>query len=123
MSYILVDITDDTFIEGTEYFNAQLSVPQVAGSLGVRAGDNSKATVYIIDDGEEVFINFSPVEYTYNEGDANAILTLQATRAMSENYTVIVTTSDGSANGKYICVFWYIISYIKTFVRSKMFVF
>ena len=100
MSYILVDITDDAFLEGTEYFNAQLSVPQVAGSYGVRAGDDSEATVNILDDEEEVFINFSPVEYSYSEGDGNAILTLEATSAISEDYVVIVNTSDGSAIGK-----------------------
>ena len=100
VAYVLVDIMDDALLEGTEYFSAELTIPDVATGYGVRAGSNSKATVNILDDEEEIFINFAPVNYTYNEGDGEAILTLVASGVFSMEYSVQVTTSNGSATGK-----------------------
>ena len=100
VAYVVVDIMDDVLLEGTEYFSAELTIPDVAAGYGVKAGSNSEATVNILDDEEEILINFAPVEYSYNEGDGEAILTLVASGVLSTEYSVQVTTSDGSATGK-----------------------
>ena len=88
-----IPIINDTQPEEDETFSAAI----IPGS-GVLAGEDRLASVTILD--YAVFVNFSPAEYTYNEGDGNAILTLEATSAISEDYVVIVNTSDGSAIGK-----------------------
>ena len=100
MSYILVNITDDAFLEVTEFFNAQLSILQVASSYGVWAGNDDVATVYILDDEEVVVICFSPIQYIVCEDDGFVILTLVATRPVLVDYVVSVTTSERSATGK-----------------------
>ena len=54
VSHILVDIIDYAFLEGTEYFTAELTIPEVAAGYGVRAGSNcnSEAQVNILNDKE-----------------------------------------------------------------------
>jgi hypothetical protein len=86
-----IPIINDTQLEEDETFTAVI-IPV----SGVSAGENSLASVTILDD-DMVFIDFSPVEYTYSEGDGVAMLTLEATSAISKDYVVSVTTSDGSA--------------------------
>ena len=71
VSHILVDIIDDTILEGTEYFTAELTIPEVAAGYGVRAGKNcnSEAQVNILNDKEEHCISFSLFDSDSISGD------------------------------------------------------
>ena len=93
---IHIPIINDTQSEEDETF-----LVAIVSRSGVFTGEGFLASVTINDDDKiMVFINFSPVEYTYKELDGIAILTLDATSAVSEDYVVIVSTNDGSATGK-----------------------
>ena len=71
VSHILVDIIDDNFLEGTEYFTAELTIPEVAAGYGVKAGSNcnSEAQVNILNDKEEHCISFSLFNSNSVSGD------------------------------------------------------
>ena len=45
-------------------------------------------------------VNFNPVDYNVSENQGSAIVSLQASRATSSEYSVTVTTQDGTAIGK-----------------------
>ena len=95
---VQVPILEDDDLEGPESFIANLSIPDLAGSLGVRAGPRDSATV-TIEDNDEVVVVFDPIAYNVSEGDGEVTLTLRARNTASFDYTVQVDTSDGSAIG------------------------
>ena len=90
-----IPIINDTQLEEDETFLAVI----IPGS-GVIAGENSLASVTIIED-DKVYVNFSPVEYNINEGAAagKVNITLVASASLSQSYMVNVTTVDGNATG------------------------
>ena len=95
-----VPILENAEAEGTESFQAKLTIPSASASLGVILGDNDTSTVTIIDN-DDVIVSFSPTEYTVNEGDEEVLLTLTANRNASFDYTVSVDTVNGTAIGEY----------------------
>ena len=95
---VQVPILEDDDLEGLESFVANLSVPDSAGSRGVRAGPRDSATVNI-EDNDRVVVVFDPISYNVSEGDGEVTLTLRANSTASFDYTVQVDTSDGSATG------------------------
>ena len=93
-----VPILEDDDLEGLESFVASLSVPDSAGSRGVRAGPRDSATV-TIEDNDDLVVVFDPISYNVSEGDGEVTLTLRASSTASFDYTVQVDTSDRSATG------------------------
>ena len=47
-----------------------------------------------------IIVNFNPVDYNVSENQGSAIVSLQASRGASSEYSVTVTTQDGTAIGK-----------------------
>ena len=93
-----IPILEDDDLEGPESFVANLSIPDLAVSLGVLAGPRDSATV-TIEDNDGVVVVFDPIAYNVSEGDGEVTLTLRASSTASFDYTVLVDTSDGSATG------------------------
>ena len=89
---VTVFITDDTVVEGDEFFDVKLSGDRVSSVLSV-------ARVTIEDD-DAVVIGFSPDEYRVDE-DAGSVeltvLVLSGTIEVGESVTVDVRTIDGIA--------------------------
>ena len=96
---VTIPITDDDIAELNETFYAVLTIPTNVSSLGVSKGTADTATITIIDS-DSVKVNFSPTQYTVNEGNGSVILNLIADKAASSAYTVEVLTQDGTATGK-----------------------
>ena len=84
--------------EGTESFQAQLTVPSAAADLGVTLGGDNTVTVNITDN-DVVTVEFSPTQYTITEGNREAELTLVANASTSFDYTVEVDIANGAAIG------------------------
>ena len=101
---LLIPIRNDSCPEQRESFDALLSIPEQAASLGVRAGSRNRSTVWIDDDKLEVV--FDPTSYRVNEGDESVTLTLKANGTASCNFTVTVETSDGTATGASVLRLW-----------------
>ena len=95
---VTIPINDDGIAEGTEDFSAILSIPVAAASLGVTKGAGDTASIDLSDN-DPVNVVFNPVQYTVNEGDGTVTLTLTADRVAECNYTLEITTQDGSARG------------------------
>ena len=91
---------DDCLFEGTEVFRASLSVHNDNLGLKVNVGRQSRANVFIVDDEEEVFINFSAAKYTCNENDGKCCLNLVASRNVCKDCNITIVPTDGSARGK-----------------------
>ena len=94
-----VPILQDDEAEGSEQFQAKLTIPSVSGDLGVTVGDNDTAVITILDD-DDVLVKFSPTWYTVSEGDGVVTLTLTADSVADCNYTVEVRTQDSTATGQ-----------------------
>ena len=98
MANVTIAIIDDDFSELTENLTAVLTIPAAAFSIGVSKGAAGISIIAIIDN-DSVKVNFSPTQYTVNEGDGSVTLTLIADKAASFDYTVEVLTQDGTATG------------------------
>ena len=96
---VLIPIRNDSCPEPRESFNALLSIPGPAASLGVRASNRNRSTVWI-DDDDCLEVVFDPTSYSVNENDGVACLTLKANGTASCNYSVQIDTLDGTATGK-----------------------
>ena len=96
----LIPIIENAEAEGTESFQAQLTLPSATAYLGITLGDDDTATVTIIDN-DDVIVSFSRTEYTVTEGDEEVLLILSANRNASFNYTVSVNTVNGTAIGEH----------------------
>ena len=94
-----VPILQDDEAEGSEHFQAQLTIPSASADLGVAVDDNDTAVITILDD-DDVLVQFSPTRYTVSEGDGVVTLTLTADSVADCNYTVEVHTQDGTATGQ-----------------------
>ena len=94
---VCIPIVNDSFFEGDEVFRASLSVPDNTTGVSVVAGQRRETSVTIEDDEEEVFVDFSPTNYTCREEDGICCLTVVASANVIKDYNVTVTTSDGSA--------------------------
>ena len=94
-----VPILQDDEAEGTEQFQAQLTIPSASATLGVTVGGDDTAVITILDD-DGVQVEFSPTQYTVSEGDGVVTLTLTADSVADCNYTVEVRTRDGTATGQ-----------------------
>ena len=94
-----VPILQDDEAEGTEQFQAELTIPSASATLGVTVGDDDTAVITILDD-DGVLVEFSPTRYTVSEGDGVVTLTLTADSVADCNYTVEVRTRDGTATGQ-----------------------
>ena len=112
-----VPILQDDEAEGSEQFQAKLTIPSVSGDLGVTVGDDDTAVITILDD-DDVLVKFSPTRYTVSEGDGVVTLTLTADSVAGCNYTVEVRTQDGTATGQILtqtilrlCK-WYVLPYM-----------
>ena len=94
-------ILQDDEAEGSEQFQAQLTIPSASADQGVAVGDNgtARAVITILDD-DGVLVEFSPTWYTVSEGDGVVTLTLTADSVADCNYTVEVRTQDGTATGQ-----------------------
>jgi uncharacterized protein with FMN-binding domain len=89
-----VNITDDAIPEPTETFTARL---RSTSNLGVSVGSDDTATVSIIDDDEEITVEFEKIKYNVSESVGFAVLTLVSSSPSSTEYSVDITTQDGSA--------------------------
>ena len=94
-----VPILQDVEAEGSEQFQAQLTIPSASADLGVTVCDDDTAVITILDD-DGVLVEFSPTRYTVSEGDGVVTLTLTADSVADCNYTVQVRTQDGTATGQ-----------------------
>ena len=94
-----VPILQDDEAEGSEQFQAKLTIPSVSADLGVTVDADDTAVITILDD-DDVLVEFSPTRYTVNEGDGVVTLTLTADSVSDCNYTVEVRTQDGTASGQ-----------------------
>ena len=94
-----VPILQDDDAEGSEQFQAKLTIPSVSGDLGVTVDADDTAVITILDD-DDVLVEFSPTRYTVSEGDGVVTLTLTADSVADCNYTVEVRTRDGTATGQ-----------------------
>ena len=56
---------------------------------------------------DPVEVVFNPTQYTINEGDGVVILTLNASKPASFEYTVEVETQDGTATGNVVICYIY----------------
>ena len=94
-----VPILQDDKAEGSEQFQAQLTIPSASADLGVTVGDDDTAVITILDD-DDVLVQFSPTRYTVSEGDGVVTLTLTADSVADCNYTVELCTQDDTATGQ-----------------------
>ena len=94
-----VPILQDDKDEGSEQFQAQLTIPSASADLGVTVSDNDNAVITILDD-DGVLVQFNPTQYTVSEGDGVVTLTLTADSVANCNYTVEVRTRDDTATGQ-----------------------
>ena len=91
-----IPILDDSLGEEvTEDFTATLSV---FSSVSVTAGNTYIATVSIDDDGE-TFVEFTPVNYIYNEQERVVVLDISASDLGALNYSVEVDLFPGTTQG------------------------
>ena len=97
---IQVPIVDDNQIEGNEDFRASLSVPAGIEGITVSVGDKDMATVTIVDDEEEIFVQFDPVNYEVLEDSGAFNLSLVASAPLSQGYMVVINMIDGNATGQ-----------------------
>lgn len=88
-----VPIVDDSIYEGNESFNVTLSNP--TGGAAIRAP--STAQVNIQDNDPAPAVKFSSANYSANEGDGTALLTITKAGATEVATTVYYKTRDGSA--------------------------
>ena len=95
-----IPIIDDDILEPDETFTAIVIIPDSAD--GVEAGDDSEATVTIANDDEEIVVSLDPEDYTVNENDGFAVITVKASKPSSEKYTVMINTQDGTATGEWM---------------------
>ena len=96
---VLIPIRDDSVLESKESFDVLLSIPEQAASLGVRAGNRNRSTVWI-DDDDSLVVVFDPITYIVNEHEGPAKISLKANATASFEYAVLVDTSDVSAKGE-----------------------
>jgi len=94
-----VPVFQDDEAEGSEQFQAQLTIPSASADLGVTVGVDNTAVITIQDD-DDVLVEFSPAQYTVSEGDGVVTLTLTADSVADCNYTVEVHTQDSTATGQ-----------------------
>ena len=97
-SSVNVLITDDQLQEGDETFAAQLQIPSNVPDTVVR-GENAVAQVVIEDNEEVITINFNPARYEVSEDGLYVELTLVASRPSPVPYSIVVNTTDGTAQG------------------------
>ena len=97
---LFIPIIDDDIEEPDENFMAMLMIPEPAEC--VEAGEDSKATVTIRNDDEEIVVSLDPEDYTVNETDGFAVITVKASRPSSKKYTVMINTQDGTATGEWM---------------------
>ena len=95
---VSIHITDDTTAELSEDFSAVLNIPATAASQSITKGTADTATIDITDD-DSVEVVFNPTQYSVNEGDGVATLTLNADKPASFEYTVEVVTRNVTATG------------------------
>ena len=97
---LFIPIIDDDIAEPDETFMAMLMIPEPAE--GVEAGEDRKATVTIRNDDEDIVVSLDPEDYTVNENDGFAVITVKASKSSSEKYTVMINTQDGTATGEWM---------------------
>ena len=97
---IQVPIVDDNQFEGNEDFRASLSVPAGIEGITVSVGDKDMATVTIVDDEEEISVQFDPVNYEVLENSGTVNISLVASAPLSQGYMVVINTVDGNATGQ-----------------------
>ena len=102
---VVIPIRDDSVLEPPESFDALLSIPGPAASLGVQAGGRDRSTVWI-DDDDKLEVVFDPTSYRVNEDGVTACLTLKANGTASFDYSVTVETVDGTAAGVSAIKLW-----------------
>ena len=119
-------ILQDDEAEGSEQFQAQLTIPSASADQGVAVGNNgtARAVITILDD-DGVLVEFSPTRYTVSEGDGVVTLTLTADSVADCNYTVEVRTQDGTATGQIltqtvlrVCKFFMFLPYMGVMLLS-----
>ena len=98
-----VSILNDTVAEGDETFSASLSVSSEFKALGVKVGTPNKATV-IIEDDDGIVCQFSPTQYSVKEDVGMAVLTLLCSGVAMEDYTLEITTANGTAQSERVTV-------------------
>ena len=79
-------LDDSLGVEGTEEFTATLSV---FSSVSVTPGNTYIATVFINDD-DETYVEFTPVNYIFNERERVVVLNISASDLGALNYSVEV---------------------------------
>ena len=91
-----IPILDDSLgVEGTDDFTATLSV---FSSVSVTPGNTHIATVSI-DDDDETFVEFTPVNYIFNERERVVVLNTSASDLGELNCSVEVGILPGTAQG------------------------
>ncbi len=84
-------IVSDTVTELPETFRVLLNNP----SSNVQIGAPSNAVITIQDSAR--FVHFSATDYIVNEGDTNAVITIERSGLLTRGISVIFRTRDGSA--------------------------
>ena len=91
-----IPILDDSLgVKGTDDFTATLSV---FSSVSVTPG-NTYIAMVSIDDDDETFVEFPPVNYIFNERERVVVLNISASDLGALNYSVEVDILPGTAQG------------------------
>ena len=105
-TFASIPIKDDGIFERSENFIAAFDLPTDRDNI--QKGSPSEANVSIIEEQQNVTVNFSPIVYSVNETEGFVTLTLIASSAVAQDYDVIVFTADGTAIGRLLKYFKYI---------------
>ena len=92
-----IPILDDSLgLEGTEDFTTTLSV---FSCVSVTAAGNTYIATVSIDDDDETFVEFTPVNYIFNERERVVVLDISASDLVALNYSVDADSLPGTAQG------------------------
>ena len=94
---VAINISDDSKLEGNEYFTAHLSLTDELRNRNVRIGSRNTATIVIEDDEREVRVSFFPATYTVSESDGQVTIRLVASRTLQIEYVVNVEITGGTS--------------------------
>ena len=90
---LTIPLFDDALAEPDEQFVVELTAPSHA-----TVGGTGQATVTIVDDDSQPLLSWSAASYEVDEGEQEAVLTVQLSWPAEQPVTVHVATEDGTAS-------------------------